>query len=827
MLCVCAGVVVLYMSITSDQHAEVSDVKLTGRRRRDGAARQLASGLDECVLEVPPVENEIAAPPVAENATACRPELPLHTDCDFFKQLVTEQKKFVEDKCDHDQYEQGALCSLDGPTVTCRSLCGHGQAHWQVITYTADQSNADYSLESKNFSDSHSVEGFLRSAISSSTGPYSSLLLQTCLTGVKNARLTHYQFLLPTEGAGRKYSVSMNESLLTSPFRIKQPDINIVFLNGVSRLDFRYAFRKCQSAISAVTAAQKQEVVRAFTFPLFQTTSMRKHEELFALMTGFYPSFQEVTSASDHVTRSDRKETVLHLLARLGTRQLWQESACDFNASALEKLRHHMADSGGTSVDAFSTEIEASEWTAGWRFVCKLRDAAARWRLPLDTRCGIDTELATLSAIKRDSKQALFVVNYVNLFNNNTVLRGIIDGALSKHILSLKKQTNTITLVIGSHGNPLSEFYDHSSYGRSAMSNPVLTVLLSPGVRLSQVALRTAEVNSRSLVTTPDIHDSLLSLLRPELDKRTSVVRGSDPRQSYSLFASVVPASRTCDDVSIQPPNLCTCEGEGTAALNDTMGVALAELALSELNRQIELQQEDARRRWGSVPSSVYTGCQRLQGVRFETLHVRRELDSLVTSFNLYVRPGKHVTSTGIVWLQPYDIFKVMLSETLTSSMSRETKLVKFSRETDTSVYHACADAEVSVELCVCDILSTSAKERRQMLTDESLAPALINPVNFGTRSRWSAIDHRCLYLLVRNYRDTVTFEAVNVCSQKAFDVYLNVLSVNMVSSTTLPTSVRLQPIRSTFIAYVQKVSYFKHSVKLIYRTNFTEIDPL
>ncbi|KAL8582689.1 hypothetical protein ACOMHN_053283 [Nucella lapillus] len=79
---------------------------------------------------------------------------------------------------------------------------------------------------------------------------------------------------------------------------------------------------------------------------------------------------------------------------------------------------------------------------------------------------------------------------------------------------------------------------------------------------------------------------------------------------------------------------------------------------------------------------------------------------------------------------------------------------------------------------------------------------------HFGRKGRVTQVHDNCLYLLVRDFGDSISVEVANVCADRRYDVVLHLSLMNMMSLSPLPLSASLGHAERHVVAVVVKVSY-------------------
>lgn len=161
------------------------------------------------------------------------------------------------------------------------------------------------------------------------------------------------------------------------------------------------------------------------------------------------------------------------------------------------------------------------------------------------------------------------------------------DANLAKFLINMAAFPDTLTMIFSDHGNKNTQYSYNSEEGRREVFDPVFFMIVPDGVaeRLGRQRMSALAANQKRLFALLDVHRALMSLNDPvKMKSQNSLVAG--------IFA-VLPANRTCVDLTLMPLTRCKCEGFDSynpAKDNSDSHKWLAEFALGTLNDAIQKQ---------------------------------------------------------------------------------------------------------------------------------------------------------------------------------------------------------------------------------------------
>lgn len=355
------------------------------------------------------------------------------------------------------------------------------------------------------------------------------------------------------------------------------------------------------------------------------------------------------------------------------------------------------------------------------------------------------------------------------------------DKDLARFVESMANERNTLTIILADHGNTYT-WYSTMQEGKFEMFHPSLFMIVphNVGTLLGSEAMQALRTNQQRLITMIDLHHTLITLARPV------PLRGVELR---GVFTPISP-TRTCDDVELQTPNMCVCEGWDSPTTNDTLKLAYAEFAVGELNNKLTHQ--------GSGPL-LWRSCNRLQPMNYRNVRVRntqKDGGSLITTLDI-------VLPTGNVAKREKDIFHVEIqSKQSVGKTSLDMKLIHYERLSPFGVYRVCADKGVNSKLCIC------SKTKRSLKKKEKLKNLLSKTSRHFQGVLTIKSIASCLHLLQRVHGngDTHAYELANTCTDRSSVVMVTISNLsNMRTSRDGPIHVVVPPGSVVFVLSAMK----------------------
>ncbi|KAJ7370441.1 hypothetical protein OS493_032331 [Desmophyllum pertusum] len=245
-----------------------------------------------------------------------------------------------------------------------------------------------------------------------------------------------------------------------------------------------------------------------------------------------------------------------------------------------------------------------------------------------------------------------------------------IDERLSKYIDNMSGSQNTLTMVLSDHGPKTTKYSFYTMEGKAEKYDPFLFIVIPEKVAntLGLEKVRALAHNQNRLITTLDLHNAFMSL----------GAKGKTFTTEDKGIFGLIPANRTCADLTMKPLAVCKCEGwETTFPDNDKRFTWLAEFALGSINNQIQKQYSK-----GSEEVAGYGNCQRLVGSSFTKIRRRSQGGNFITTMDITVTPGHEIfescakdKSSGVKIELSKEIAFSMIKSVLLTTMKEHSKM--------------------------------------------------------------------------------------------------------------------------------------------------------
>ena len=398
-----------------------------------------------------------------------------------------------------------------------------------------------------------------------------------------------------------------------------------------------------------------------------------------------------------------------------------------------------------------------------------------------------------------------------------------IDLLISNHLRQVVRGQQTIMFILSNRGAVYGQYPELTSYGRLEQDNPLFLMIVPEKLRhiLPVKALDLLDVNQHRLVTVADIHLTLMSLVNlADTDHATGAYRkNNNLTRSVSLLHGQVPYDRSCSSAGVGQPHMCLCKGEWVEVANDTLQVGLAEVAIAGLNNIVHKQAWNFRTHMASFSHSPTGNCGRLVGISFRSVHLRRLDNAIRTMFIIHVRSEQGLNSSAnkrsSSALITGEQFRVIV-DTVFDGADQEMHLIYYARIMSEMDYRSCADPNVDLDLCIC-----TPGHRKYTYTTSDLLRQIAS-VQFGVHPVVVNIHHVCLFLIIRNYQQSMSFYAANLCKDRRYRVILSIYSKYAVRSGKKRAINMIEPLQKQFLLVAMQASYYRPALKLKYKTLFT-----
>ncbi|XP_038647662.1 uncharacterized protein LOC119963118 [Scyliorhinus canicula] len=348
-----------------------------------------------------------------------------------------------------------------------------------------------------------------------------------------------------------------------------------------------------------------------------------------------------------------------------------------------------------------------------------------------------------------------------------------VDEDLAKHVSFLSDQPNTVSFILSDHGNNYGQFVSMTTESQVEVFHTALFMIVpdTAAVILGEKKIQSLYANQHRLISLLDIHHTLQGLL-----PSVGAEKGKDLKYGMNADGLLSPVSlgRTCNSIPRIPPSFCICQDFEKPAVSDSSFALYAEFALGRMNHEILQQQQT-----GKNSHKGYKACQRLIGVRFENVKIHEEhKNETIVKLDLYVKASESAGHYEEKYLVVID-FRSQVDTAMT--------FVGFDRLTPYSPYEVCADNDVDLRLCICDL--ENGHEASTSVWKNVLTASIT-----WTETNFSSIHESCLYLIKRQYSSGIVLAVGNVCPHMQYDIEFDFLTVNMHSSSVMPVNVTLWP---------------------------------
>ena len=600
-------------------------------------------------------------------------------------------------------------------------------------------------------------------------------------------------------------------------------NLNILVLDSVSRPHFYRALPKSVRTLREIVHFESYNAT-VLDFEMMQSTAAYTFHNIRALMSGK----KDFHYSGGHVNESYGIDVLFGKFKKLGFYTLLQEDSCWYDSWGSLFTDNKYQGKPPLGKPGFARRWKAfQEMVKNYNIddfglshasceVLKRYNTTNQFNHPRRVCFGgkafaehfLDYTESIYDILRSTGKTTRFLTyTHLNIGHeiSGTRIRQI-DDRLSRYLEKMATTEDTLTVVLSDHGPKTTKYSFHTMEGRAEKYDPFLFIIVPEKVArgLGLRTLRALEENQNRLVTTLDLHKAFMSLGRTGLIGRAGMINWLSDRGIFGL----IPASRTCADLSIKPLAVCKCEGwEKRFPDNDKRFTWLAEYALGNINNDIQKQYLiDAKHIQG------YGNCQRLAGKRFSKIRQRSEKGVTVTTMDIHVTPG-------------YEIFEVQIQHSL-----RQNKHLSFigmtHRERITIYRHfaKCVDSTVFLGLCVCDHRNFHQSLTRQkqhkwvkITSRQDILDIIALSNSFGAETKTKDIHGGCLLLLYRNHDGRSTsFEISNTCKDRTYNVTISVTNAGQYFlSRRVPFAILLRQRTIHFLLVVRRSGNSKGNFKL------------
>ena len=394
---------------------------------------------------------------------------------------------------------------------------------------------------------------------------------------------------------------------------------------------------------------------------------------------------------------------------------------------------------------------------------------------------------------------------------------GLRVQTLDKHIMefidTMSKQENTITFIISDHGNVYTRYQWEMLEGRLEKYNPMMIAIIphKVGQLLGDEVLNNLRVNQHRLLHMLDLRAAVVGLSKFE---------GNSKFKPAGLLDSIS-KERLCNDLQLEKGTTCICAGQDAPARNGTLQVLIAQFAIGQLNNMIQdslMKSENQQRSMNGRSHFLFGNCQRLRIQKFANMREHTTKSGWISAtMDIDVQTGNIV--------EQKEVFTVNVEYTKSPTGSLEMKLVSFERVSPFGFYEQCADRHVSLELCVCNMISSSrpAKINRSTKLDSMRNKNRAIYETIGVSADLRNVNS-CLVLIQRSHTtgwkkqflELKIYEMANICDSQSFNIRVDVVeSKRVASSAKLPMMLTLAPRTLYFVTGVKAEGHYEQKLDL------------
>lgn len=394
-----------------------------------------------------------------------------------------------------------------------------------------------------------------------------------------------------------------------------------------------------------------------------------------------------------------------------------------------------------------------------------------------------------LDGVRADPRP-LFSLSVLNTkdFKNSEVL----DSVLRNFFVRLLQERDRAVVVLSGVGNPAFLRFDQNVRLQSQASNPALMLLSTSNASRASFHHDARRLNG-TLFSMRSVHEFLKKFAGSE-ERRVPGSQGGSLSRSLSGGGRDGDGPSSCGRLGVEPPFTCLCEEQFVEYENDTLMAGFAELAVSVVNAQLRESRSPsplpaAQRR--ASPSQ----CAKLSGVSFTGVRVGRRGDRkrILLDLNLEDEFFKDMVLRRAV-LDVWDMDRIPRAE------------IQFYKQGPSSSSPTHLDLQTDRFLKT--LCRTGESLDFHTTSETSLLKRWSQERHFGLRGTVLHVHDNCLFMFVRDFGDSVSVEAANVCRDRRYDVMLHLSLMNMISLSPLPLSVSLGHAQRDFLTAIVKVSY-------------------
>ena len=575
------------------------------------------------------------------------------------------------------------------------------------------------------------------------------------------------------------------------------PNIHLIYFRFFSRQEFQVKFHRTNNQLRKIQAGLYADV---YNFTKHQSTKIRYAEGLNQLLCG------ELLNSEHESRESSCNNSLAHTAAMNGYRTYLFDHTCEESMSAkIRKLftnffRHAEYKSDQESPNDFN-DLPRS-----------LRDKFCRKQASKEN---VDNNLSGLFDYHRIINKMEGRHGYVllSIIRTSDILDSHLDHVdkrLASVVNFLSRKKNSVVILIGDIGHGLSP-PGWENFKITQLSNPPLNIVLSKRLQksLGKERIENMSKNRHRLVTLKDVHNTIQSILltdHNQASKKTFSRDSNGNEKKFGLFQPL-PMSRSCASLSVTQPHICLTENEAVPFDNDSIQVGLAEFVLGRLNERIQNDIEAEQNDSDLFMLSPFGHCRRLKGITFGNIQRWSEKGKVLTQMDIHVI-GKDVKNL--------DTLTVLLSM---NDNSKEPDVRLLSHRRNMLLHDSfpvCYRGNLDYDLCRCVETGTQT-----MAAWRSTYLRITFSKSFGVTSKVANINNQCLLLLMRDYTNSIVFEATNICEGREYIVGLYVETRNMISLEKLPVRKTIKPFQVKFLTAIVQTSYLRPGRFTKYQTYF------
>ncbi|GAB1600670.1 uncharacterized protein LOC106871827 [Argonauta hians] len=387
----------------------------------------------------------------------------------------------------------------------------------------------------------------------------------------------------------------------------------------------------------------------------------------------------------------------------------------------------------------------------------------------------------------------------------------IIDIELARVIENLSQQKNSVIILTGDIGHGWSISGWNNSRITQLSNPPLYLVMPKPFQRkLGKTKINNVLMNIHNLVTLKDIHYTVRDIMsindpEPLLNNETS--KDSVKNETFGLF-QCLKKERSCMLLDVMQPHICLTENQPVAFDNDSIQVGLAEFVLGKMNEKIQDEIEIEENETDLFLLSPFGNCQRLKGISFGNINKWRDNGKVITQMDIQV-VGKDVNEPNIL---------TVLLSTKDDNKNPDIQVLSYYRNMPSNdASQICFLSKLDYDLCQCvETVNQSLSEWRSSYL------RMVFSKSFGVPLKVANIHNQCLFLIMRDYTNSIVFEAVNICEGREYILGFYIDTFNMISFVSLPIKKTIKPLQVRFLTSIIQSSYLRPGWFTKYHTYFS-----